>query len=471
MSYQTFKYSALLAFSLFLSIFSLASKADLQEEMDSMFGSYVNVTPGQVYETQRRGGFAAGSVFIRNRVSNPQLINFEPPSFKAGCNGIDMFGGSFSFINKEQFINALRNIASNAMGYAFELAIKALCPNCAQTMTELRNFVNELNQGLLNSCQMGRALLNKSGVDNMITDSMSGVRDSISRGLTNMGFATDNNASGATGGDSNKSPTKIADEAGELEKQEINITWDALSKSNAASWFSTTDMQMKEALMSVTGTIILKKGTDAVGEVDLVPRPIEGTIKLMDIINATTGTKVKVLTCDEDTKCLNPVTTEITISKSLRQKVEQALGDDTHGIISKINDKSATGVTTLTTAEKQFITAVPQPIYAQLKNLSQDRQTAMLFANYMVDAITAELAQVFYNELQRSVEMAIPYSQHEFAQNMQSKLVAQRQEMNEMKQNAMNSLGMLSKGLEVYNTLRVAISTQQTNTRLNVTGR
>lgn len=471
MRYQTFKNTAIYALALVLSFFSLASQADLQEEMDSMFGSYVNVTPGQVYETQRRGGFAAGSVFIRNKVSNPQLINFEPPSFKAGCNGIDMFGGSFSFINKEQFINALRNIASNAMGYAFELAIKALCPNCAQTMTELRNFVNQLNQGMLNSCQMGRALLNKSGVDNMITDSMTGVRDSISRSLTNLGFSTDNNASGASGGDSAKSPTKIADEAGELEKQEINVVWDALGKSNAASWFNTTDQQMKEALMSVTGTIVLKKGTDAVGEVDLVPRPIESTLKLMDIINAGAGTKIKVLSCDDDVHCLNPVTTEITISKSLRQKVQQTIGDQSSGIIAKINEKGSTGISTLTTAEKQFIAAVPQPIYAQLKNLSQDKQTSILFANYMVDAITAELAQVFYDELQRSVEMAIPYSNHEFANNMMNKLQAQRLEMNAMKQNAVNSLNMLSKGFEVYNTLRVAISQQQTNSRLNVTGR
>jgi conjugative transfer pilus assembly protein TraH len=471
MAYQTYKKFINFSMALFVIAFTQTSFADLQEEMDSMFGSYVNVTPGQIYETQRRGGFAAGSVFIRNKVSNPQLVNFEPPSFKAGCNGIDMFGGSFSFINKEQFINALRNIASNALGYAFELAISALCPNCAQQMDKLRNIVNQMNQGLLNSCQQGRALLNKSGVANMITDSMSGLRDSISRGMTNLGFATDNNASGMTGGDSEKSPVQIADESGQIEKQEINIIWDALSTANAAAWFSTTDTQMKEALMSVTGTIVLVKGTNAAGEVDLIPKPIDGTVKLMDIINANAGTKIKVLSCDTSDKCLSPVTTEIDVTKSLRQKVEDTIGDSSSGIMSKINEKSGTGVPTLTDSEKKFITAVPHPIYAQLKNLSQDKQAAQMYANYMIDAITAELSIAFYQELHRAVELALPYSNHEFAQNMSTKLAQQRTELAEMKQSAVNSMEMVGKGMYVYNAMRTAISTQQTSARYNVTGR
>lgn len=471
MNYQTYKKHFIALITMTVTIFSQSSFADLQEEMDSMFGSYVNVTPGQIYETQRRGGFAAGSVFVRNKVSNPQLVNFEPPSFKAGCNGIDMFGGSFSFINKEQFINALRNIASNALGYAFELAIKALCPNCAQTMSELRDLVNKMNQGLLNSCQMGRALVNKSMNGTLISDTMTGVRDSLSRGMANLGFATDNNASGSTGGDNQKSPTQIADEAGQLEKQEINVIWDALSKSNAVSWFNTTDQSMKEALMTVTGTIVLHKGTNEAGEVDLIPKPILGTLKLFDIINAYSGSQLKVLACDTTDQCLNPHTADITISKSLRQKVQDAIGDSTTGLLGKINDKSASGVTTLTEADKKFISAVPQPIYAQLKSLSQDKKSAELFANYMVDAITAQLSIQLYDELYHAVELAIPYSNHEFIQTMDKRMSDQRLEMEAMKQTAINSLNLLNRGMEAYNGMRVAISTQQSNAKFNVTGR
>jgi conjugative transfer pilus assembly protein TraH len=43
---------------------------------------------------------------------NESLWHFVPPSFDAGCGGIDLFAGSFSFISAEQFQNLLRAIAA-----------------------------------------------------------------------------------------------------------------------------------------------------------------------------------------------------------------------------------------------------------------------------------------------------------------------------------------------------------------------
>ncbi|MDN4704685.1 conjugal transfer protein TraH [Vibrio parahaemolyticus] len=42
------------------------------------------------------------------------LVSFTPPSWKAGCGGVDMFGGSFSFINAEQLVTMMRAVAANA---------------------------------------------------------------------------------------------------------------------------------------------------------------------------------------------------------------------------------------------------------------------------------------------------------------------------------------------------------------------
>ena len=76
------------------------------------------------------------------------------PSFNAGCGGIDLFAGSFSFISAEQFQNLLRAIAANAAGYAFEVALGAMCKECLETMETLQKKIQALNQGFANSCQL-----------------------------------------------------------------------------------------------------------------------------------------------------------------------------------------------------------------------------------------------------------------------------------------------------------------------------
>lgn len=57
----------------------------------------------------------------RAPVNAYQVVNLTPPTLRAGCGGIDAYGGSFTFINEEQFRQMLRQIGANALGYAFKL--------------------------------------------------------------------------------------------------------------------------------------------------------------------------------------------------------------------------------------------------------------------------------------------------------------------------------------------------------------
>ena len=87
--------------------------ADLQQEMDAMFGTMTNATAPTAHLGQRRGVISAGSVVSRNRVMSANMVSFIPPSFSAGCGGIDLFGGSFSFINMNQFVDLMRAVPGN----------------------------------------------------------------------------------------------------------------------------------------------------------------------------------------------------------------------------------------------------------------------------------------------------------------------------------------------------------------------
>ena len=113
-------------FVVVFSSFTSPSYADINATMDAMFSSMINVTAPDAHLSARRGVIDGGSVVVRNRIATPTIVSFNPPKFAAGCGGIDMFLGSFSFINADQFVNMLRAIASNAISYAFSLALKEM---------------------------------------------------------------------------------------------------------------------------------------------------------------------------------------------------------------------------------------------------------------------------------------------------------------------------------------------------------
>ena len=139
-------------------------QANLSGQMDVMFDTLINVTEPTAHLGQRRGVLDGGSVVTRARIMNESLIQVVPPSLSAGCGGIDLFAGSFSFINADQFQDLLRAIAANAAGYAFEVALQNMCKTCADTMNYLQKVVQALNQGLGNSCQLAKGLVN-AGAD------------------------------------------------------------------------------------------------------------------------------------------------------------------------------------------------------------------------------------------------------------------------------------------------------------------
>lgn len=63
--------------------------AGIGEEMNRMFGDMTNVTEPGVYETQRRGVIAGGSVRNRSRIMTENPVSLTVPSVRAGCGGIN----------------------------------------------------------------------------------------------------------------------------------------------------------------------------------------------------------------------------------------------------------------------------------------------------------------------------------------------------------------------------------------------
>ena len=101
---------------------------------------------------------------IRNRIVDTNLVTFTPPSFQAGCGGVDLFGGSFSYVSGDQIVPLLKAIASNAVGYAFQIGLSAICETCMGAIETMQKKVQQLNQHFGNSCQLAQGLIN-DGLD------------------------------------------------------------------------------------------------------------------------------------------------------------------------------------------------------------------------------------------------------------------------------------------------------------------
>ena len=212
---------------------SAPAHADLNAEMEAMFGTLVNVTEPTAHMVQRRGVLAAGSQVSRNRLVDANLVSFVPPSFEAGCGGIDLFGGSFSFINVEQFTNLLRAIASNAAGYAFQLALTTKAPSAAEVIEQLQKKVQQMNQLFGSSCQLAQ------GVVNDTASALTGKRvgeASLMADLYELGDVFENRST-VTG----KGPLETVYEqipAVAAKQFEGNLVWKALTDSAVQGWYS-----------------------------------------------------------------------------------------------------------------------------------------------------------------------------------------------------------------------------------------
>src|SRR5437867_13071133 len=101
--------------SLMLAPASRSWAGDLQTEVDSMFnnlGAVGNYTAPGAFRGQTFNTYAGGSLFLRAPNKVYQLAAIQLPSTKAGCGGIDVFGGSFSHISATEFKNMLNNITA-----------------------------------------------------------------------------------------------------------------------------------------------------------------------------------------------------------------------------------------------------------------------------------------------------------------------------------------------------------------------
>ena len=391
-----------------------ALSSGLQSELNNLFGNMSNFTQPGVYESTRRGVLAGGGAQIRSRRMNIQLIAFEPPNIKAGCGGIDIFLGSFSYINLDQFISFLRAIAANAAGYAFQMALKVSCTICSNVMDAMQQIAQLMNNMNMSSCQLAQGIVEDS------FDALQGKND-FKRTMDNItqGFSKDtvDDKGGSTQGQEkayNSNPQKYAD-----------ILWKAMTKRDVNAWFGLgpRDTTIRETLMSISGTVVLEKPKEGVNPLVFPTKPYPGgLITMRDLIegstrngSGSTDAEGKMYSCDNDKiDCMNPKLDRSISLKGLAKTIEEELTKD-DGIIFKYARDD--GTLKFTEQQKAILSNMPAEAAVGFRNMALgSEESAESVAPYASRIIALSMTYSLMRELNGIIkQMAVGLSDEQAA--------------------------------------------------------
>ncbi len=380
----------LVAGAVFLSGLALSpAQADVNSDLNGFFGSLGydgNVTKAQAWQGQAAGYFTGGSVYLRNPVKNIQLISMQLPSLNAGCGGIDAYLGSFSMISGEEIQRFVKQIMSNAAGYAFDLALQTMVPELKQAKDFLQKLANDVNSMNMSSCQAAQGII--GGLWPVTQVSQQKICQDIA-GETNMFADWAASRQGCTvGGQGDSVTSRASDEEKDQVLKNKNLIWDALSRNHMFDG----NRQLKELVMSTVGSIIFNKDGDVT-----ILTPLVDNRDLVKVLMR--GGSAKVYGCDEDSVCLGPVVITINISES--NALVTLVRDLMLSIQNKLVDDSP-----LTEKEKGFINTTSVPVLKYLTNA----QSMGMSATYLIqvaDFIAQDLMIQYLQELVKQASLSV----------------------------------------------------------------
>ena len=148
---------AVLAVSGYAAAALVPAPASAADWVQDWFDQSAVTSPGSLH-TQQRGYYTGGAFQARWRMSNDYPFSVSPPSFKAGCGGIDLFGGGFTFMDPEYLVQKLERAIQAAPAIAFSMAMSEYCKVCQTTMESLEQITDYLNSMQINDCRLAKGI-------------------------------------------------------------------------------------------------------------------------------------------------------------------------------------------------------------------------------------------------------------------------------------------------------------------------
>ena len=367
----------------------LSYAGDLNAEVNTMFnnlGAIGNYTAPGAFRGQTFNTYTGGSLFMRAPNKVYQLAAIQFPSARAGCGGIDVFGGSFSHISAAEFKNMLRNITAALPGIAFQLALESVSPLLGGLTKWAKGLETWINNARINSCETAKAIVSTAAEAAGFSS-----QEACSDLAIEMGLETDRDAARrrcATDRPGILASARSSGDANIRNKAPFvgNLTWKALQRTGTY-----LDDQERELIMSIVGTVIFYP-EDAARDPEPVAPTITSISQLLYGQAAGTGTNVTqhLLRCNNYTDC-----DVVTLNTSYTHTPFTARVET---MMRSIADKIATRTAIPNnSAEVGFVNQTTEPVYKMLSigaTIPGSGLSDSLIAQYR-DVIAADYAYVF----------------------------------------------------------------------------
>lgn len=396
-----------------LVVIESARANSLDTEMGSMFeGVMTNTTRPGTIESARRGGWSGGAFTSRSEIMSVRPVSMISPSFNAGCGGIDLTGGSFSFINADQFVEFAKTVAQNAVGYAFYLATESFMPSVRTIMNDIQKQVTRFNQMFSNSCTTAQ-----KGVNELVgAENNEAALDTFNDGISDV-FSSFSSQDG-------RNPSE---EQSNNEDLYQNIMWTQLQEQNVQNWFDYGDQEFLEILMNVTGTIVIGGERENSSEGSSPVREIlaGNQITLEQLVDPSgDNNEVTYRPCvggsgSPSDACLelgSPQTIQI---QGFAQRADEMLGD--------ILDRIYSGQS-LSDSQQRFLSSLPAPAPSMLFRLSRiSPELARNWAEDYSKPIGLSMAYRLISEIHRAGYVAANMSNNVWANELREVLTVSRE--------------------------------------------
>ncbi|WP_210478191.1 conjugal transfer pilus assembly protein TraH [Pantoea ananatis] len=363
--------------------------ADVQGDLNGYFGSLGfdgNVSRAQAWQGQAAGYVTGGSVYLRNQVKQVQLISMQVPTLNAGCGGIDSYLGAFSFINGAELQRFVKQIMSNAAGYAFDLALQTMVPELKQAKDFLQKLASDVNSANMSSCQAAQGII--GGLWPVTQVSNQKICQDIA-GESNIFADWAASRQGCTvGGQGDSVTSRASDQMKDQVLKNKNLIWDALGRNHLFDG----NNELKELVMSIIGSIVF----NAQGQVTILTPMVDNRDVITVLMNGGTA---KIYGCDTMDLCLGPTVATVNISS------DAALVSQVRKLMLSIDGKLSSD-SPLTDQEKGFINTTSVPV---LKYLTNSRSMGMspTYLVQVADFIAQDMMIQYLQELVKQASQSL----------------------------------------------------------------
>jgi conjugative transfer pilus assembly protein TraH len=390
------------------AILWIFSASDLNAAWIDDWIAQKTTTQADYFTGQKRGYGTLGSFSARWSSGNDYLVSVTPPKFKAGCGGIDVFMGGFSFLNADYLVQKLQNMMNAAPAVAFDLALNTLCSQCAKSLNTLEAITDRLNQLQLDDCKATKAvvyevangLTSGPSSDLMSAKKTMAVQDFVqSTGVMDLYTAIKNTG----GNDKNTAAGALRTIAGVSENATISACPPEIKSLFFTSGSILSNLLSKRGLSASYADLIRGYiGDIVIDGTNLMPRYIAKCPK--DTPNNIDG----LVNGDVWTKPINGSCvkmTSIVISGRTYPNVRQWIFTVLQSICTKMISKQP-----LTVAEENFVSILPMSIYNSIVGDVASQGAAAspaAIADMYSDVVASAYAYVMMTDLYDTIQSVI----------------------------------------------------------------